>query len=241
MQLGMTNSPRTASIGWKLHRARKERHLSLRELAAKAEVSPSLLSQIENSKVNPSVLTLYALAAALAVPPSYFFDNHFPVSRGGDAQDPTAAPHHAGITTSTMGLEEHGSLPRLATLTERAAQFDNLTSPSPVVRSDSRARIELAGGVVWDRLTPSDEASVEFLEITYLVGGSSGDKPIRHSGREYGVVLNGTLVVQLGFQQYSLSPGDSIAFESSIPHRLVNAGDRPARAIWVVVNRQLPP
>ena len=62
---------------------------------------------------------------------------------------------------------------------------------------------------------------------------------MRHMGREYGVVLAGRLRVTIGFdeEEYELGPGDSIAFESSRPHRLENAGDEPVEAIWFVVGR----
>ena len=54
-------------IGEKLRNARIDQNLSLRELAAKTDVSASLLSQIENEKANPSVRTLHSLADALAI------------------------------------------------------------------------------------------------------------------------------------------------------------------------------
>ena len=62
---------------------------------------------------------------------------------------------------------------------------------------------------------------------------------MRHMGREYGLVLSGHLRVTIGFdeEQHELGPGDSIAFESSRPHRLENAGDEPVEAIWFVVGR----
>ena len=61
---------------------------------------------------------------------------------------------------------------------------------------------------------------------------------MRHPGREYGVVLEGQLGVQLGFDEYTLGPGDSIAFDSTKPHRLCNLGDVPVNGIWFVVGRE---
>ena len=71
------------------------------------------------------------------------------------------------------------------------------------------------------------------------MGGSSAsdEKLMRHPGREYGLVLEGRLGVLLGFDRYSLGPGDSIAFDSTQPHRLWNEGDVPVRGIWFVVGR----
>jgi mannose-6-phosphate isomerase-like protein (cupin superfamily) len=83
------------------------------------------------------------------------------------------------------------------------------------------------------------EDGVDFLHTTYEVGGAStpDESLMRHDGREYGYVMSGTLGVQIGFDEYELSPGDSIAFDSTLPHRLFNAGDVRVHAIWLVVGR----
>lgn len=54
-------------LGAQLRAAREAKGLSLRGLAATIEVSPSLLSQIENGKTKPSVDTLYALVRQLEI------------------------------------------------------------------------------------------------------------------------------------------------------------------------------
>ena len=54
-------------IGEKLRAVRKERRLSLRELAAQSRISASMLSQIETGKRNGSVRALGKIAAALRV------------------------------------------------------------------------------------------------------------------------------------------------------------------------------
>jgi uncharacterized cupin superfamily protein len=56
-------------------------------------------------------------------------------------------------------------------------------------------------------------------------------------GREFGLVLAGELTVELGFERYVLQPGDSIAFDSTMPHRMINTGQIPVQAIWVVLDR----
>ena len=54
-------------MGERLREARRGRNLSLRVLADRLGVSPSLISQIETGRANPSVSTLYAIAAELDV------------------------------------------------------------------------------------------------------------------------------------------------------------------------------
>lgn len=57
----------TEHVGERLRDARMLRGLSLRGLATSLGVSPSLISQVENGKVLPSVSTLYAIVTELGV------------------------------------------------------------------------------------------------------------------------------------------------------------------------------
>jgi len=109
-----------------------------------------------------------------------------------------------------------------------------------VVTPEQRAVINLASGVIWERLTPERDPSVEFLRVTYDVGSEScpEDSLVTHGGREYAFVISGRLGVKLGFDEYRLDPGYSITFDATSPHRLWAIGDEPVEALWVVVGRQ---
>lgn len=111
---------------------------------------------------------------------------------------------------------------------------------SPVVHPADRQAIDLASGVRWEQLTAERERDVDFLEAIYEVGGTSTpeDSLMRHEGREYGYIVSGTLGIQIGFEEFELQPGDSIAFDSTRPHRLFNTGDEPVHAIWFVTGRE---
>lgn len=54
-------------VGRELRRIREEKKLSLRSVATAVGVSPSLLSQVETGKTQPSVSTLYALVNHLGI------------------------------------------------------------------------------------------------------------------------------------------------------------------------------
>ncbi len=115
-------------------------------------------------------------------------------------------------------------------------------APGPrgaLVRPGERDVIDLESGVRWERLTSGDDELVDFLFVVYDVGGASttDGSLIRHPGREYGYVMSGRLGVQVGFQRHEVGPGDSIAFDSTQPHRLWNLGDVPVHGIWTVVGR----
>jgi len=195
-------------IGKRLRARREEAGLSLRKLASRLDISPSALSQIETGRSRPSVRTLYAIVTELGMS----FDELFPstAGRSGRGRD-------SGITLHGLG---HGL-------------------KEIVTRADERNIIEMASGVTWERLNPTGDHDIDFLQATYDVGGASsaGDSYMRHSGREYGLVLEGRLKVTVGFDEYELEPGDSICFDSQWPHRLETLGDVPVKAIWFVIGR----
>lgn len=214
-------------IGEKLRTARKRQRISLRELARKADISASMLSQIETGKAYPSVRSIYDIAAALDLPVDYFFPDQM-VDRLAPADESSGA--EGELTASEM----------------REATINGSTKPTvaesippgsimaQVVHASARPTILLKGGVTWTRLTASAEVDAEFLEITYASGATSGENLSHHAGREFGLILEGELVVQLSHQEFVLHEGDSIVFDSTTPHLLTNKGWQPMRAVWVV-------
>ncbi len=214
------------AIGEKLRTIRQEHKMSLRELASKAEISASMLSQIETGKVFPSVRSLYDIATVLGVTVDYFFPD----------QTNHAEEEPASISTGELTASEMRSA-RLNGTPAATAEFASPISSTPIVHANSRPTIELNGGVTWSRLTTLAEKDAEFLEVNYAPGAASGANMSHHGGREFGFILEGELVVELAFESYTLQAGDSIIFESTTPHRLSNKGVTPMRAVWVVLNQ----
>jgi transcriptional regulator with XRE-family HTH domain len=60
-------------LGQRLRQSRRQRQLSIRELASKAGLSVGMVSQIERGLSTPSLRSLRLLANTLAVPISWFF------------------------------------------------------------------------------------------------------------------------------------------------------------------------
>jgi transcriptional regulator with XRE-family HTH domain len=196
-------------IGARLREERGRVGISQRQLARRIGLSASLISQIESGQSKPSVSTLYSIVTELGVSVDDLF-------RSGNGVAPEG--------TVTVGAKPGGGS----------------TDLSPMVRVEDRHVIDLDSGVRWERLTSHRHEDVDFLFVVYGVGGSSASdaKMMRHPGREYGLVLEGQLKVHLGFDDYTLGPGDSIAFDSTQPHRLWNMGDTPVRGVWFVVGRK---
>jgi transcriptional regulator with XRE-family HTH domain len=196
-------------LGPRLRLVREERRLSVRELARRIGCSASLISQIERGVSVPSVGVLYSLATEL--------DSSLDYLLFGADQGPRAPASGA------------------------AAPVASRDGPAAIVqRAGGRDIIDLASGVRWERLTPGADPRTDFLEVVYSPAGHSTveRRPLRHDGREYGLVLSGTLQANVGFESYELGPGDSIAFDSSTPHEYLNKTGDEVHAIWVVVHSE---
>ena len=193
------------SVGAQLRERRFAVGMSLRELSRRIEVSPSLVSQIETGKIQPSVRTLIAIVSELGLSVDHIFE------RAGLGSGPAVATEHAPADDSPAG------------------------GAASVVRSDQHSVIRLEAGVEWQRMTTWENPEVEFIIAVYAPGASSSPDGtlMRHSGREFGLVLSGTLRVTVGFEEHVLEPGDSISFRSMVPHRLHNDGTVEVRAVWV--------
>lgn len=60
-------------FGEKIKKVRESQGITLKQLAMQMDVSASLISQIENNKVSPSIETLLNLADILDIDPEYLF------------------------------------------------------------------------------------------------------------------------------------------------------------------------
>lgn len=63
-------------LGALLRAIRNTRHLTIKEVATKAGISSSLLSQIERNRISPSLDTLLQVLEVYGVPPNKFFKDY---------------------------------------------------------------------------------------------------------------------------------------------------------------------
>jgi transcriptional regulator with XRE-family HTH domain len=80
-------------LGARIRQARLERGRSLRALAREVGVSPSLVSQIETGKSQPSVSTLYTITTALGISVESLFDMRESVVASSPGSSPGTVPH----------------------------------------------------------------------------------------------------------------------------------------------------
>ena len=204
--------PESSVLGVRIRSARVAASMSVRELSRRIGVSPSHVSQVERGLASFSVRALYNVAGELGMSMDSLF---------GDT------PVEAAVGTPE------------ALVTARVDGPDPLVEKGIVLRAEDRPTIPLAGGTRWERLTPRQESGAEFIEVVYPPAPADGSRAIdfiQHSSREYGIVTSGALTVQVGFERAVLYAGDSLAFDSVVPHRFWNDTAEEVRAVWFILD-----
>lgn len=213
-EVDTTGSQPSLDLGARLRAQRLSKGLSLREVARRLNRSPSAISQFETGKVQPSVSTLFDIVELLGT----------------------------SIDALLAGEEPGPEQPAVPAGNAVAAPVDVLDMPNRLIleRAADHPAIELENGVQWVRLSRS-MSGVEFMLVTYPPGSwSSGEdgRFMAHAGHEFAYLLSGSLTVEVKFDSqydtYEIRAGDSITFPATMAHRLGNATDEPAVALWCI-------
>jgi transcriptional regulator with XRE-family HTH domain len=134
-----------------------------------------------------------------------------------------------GITLSSLfsdnGLPNDGGL-----LNGRDNQNSEFVA---VVRKKQRKKILMPWGATMEMLCPDLQHKIEFFYLVYPPGTKVGEI-YSHEGEECGHILEGTFKGVVGDKEIVLEAGDSVYYDSSIPHRWEAIGDKEVRAIWVI-------
>ena len=218
-------------LGERLRQVRTARGLSVRELARRAGCSASLVSQVERGVTTPSASVVYALAHQLGISLDFLF--------GTETVEPGDLPRQPHLDGTRADHRTPGA-GGVVTARKAAGPWGRATGPDGagiVQRAADRSTIELSTGVRWERLTPTHDTRVDFIEVVYAPGGQSSEsgQAVRHDGREYLHVLRGELEAVIGFDTLRLFEGDSLAFDPATPHHYRNRTSEVVRVLSVVV------
>jgi transcriptional regulator with XRE-family HTH domain len=104
---------------------------------------------------------------------------------------------------------------------------------SYIVRSTRRKPFFSKNGVTKQLATPEAETRYMGFIVTVEPDGSSGDEQYTHPGEEIGLVVSGSLVLEIGDKTYRINKGDCFAFPSSLLHRFYNDTPMDAVVFWI--------
>ena len=174
------------SLGRRIRDLRLDRKFSLKELASGAGVSASLVSQIENNHVDPSLSTLRKIALTMGVP-----------------------------VFALIAESAHDEASLIPKSKRRRVSFPQGGPEYEIIHSELTKKM----GIMIGTLPP---------------GGMTSEEPIAHDGEECLVILKGRVHVEFQSSRRELKEGDSLYFDSSAPHRLVNPGRQPCRFYLII-------
>jgi transcriptional regulator with XRE-family HTH domain len=121
--------------------------MTVREIAGRVGVSPSLISQIERDKVNPSVSTLWSLVSVLGLTMSDVFPDE--ARRPSSAQPVIPLAPSGPVTTpgdrSTINLETGVQWERLTAGSDALVEFLMLVYPPGAASCDADSLMRHSG------------------------------------------------------------------------------------------------
>ncbi|MDQ3548082.1 MAG: cupin domain-containing protein, partial [Chloroflexota bacterium] len=104
-----------------------------------------------------------------------------------------------------------------------------------VVRANERRLVTYPGSDVRrEILSPSTNGRMILLWVTFPPGERSGHQPVHHIGEECVIVIRGTLSVQAADDSVTLEAGDSMTFDSELPHTFWNPTDEPTEVVVAI-------
>jgi len=156
-----------------------------------------------------------------------------------------ALAEKSGLAVNTLSLIENGKTsPSCSTLQQIAtalgvpitAFFEADLPQSSVihVRACQRSHAAFTHGTLEDLGAGLRNRVVEPLIVTLEPNAGSGASSIVHTGHEFVYCLKGRIVYTVEERPYLLEPGDSLLFESHLPHRWQNVDAGPSQALLVL-------
>ncbi|TQR18147.1 helix-turn-helix domain-containing protein [Psychrobacillus soli] len=153
----------------------------------------------------------------------------------------------AGVSQSMISQIERGLVsPSLETLWKLAHSlkvqvfsFFETEEPSAVTISragEAKVVKRIRPNVSYELLSPSTGKQMSFFKMIVAPGEDLDVPFLFHGGEECGMMLSGCLRVELEGGVHTICKGDSIYFDSSLPHRFFNVGDEDAVAVWTMTS-----
>ena len=203
---------RDNAAGARVRAIREARGMDLSALAETTNLSAAFLEGLENGDIYPPIGTLQKVARALDVRLGTFLD-------GEESQDPVIA--------RIEGFPDGRHLP--PPQEAASAPQGGCAEPAADMRRPGYIYQVLGKGKSDRNMEPF---CVEFFPP------APGEEPrlSSHQGEEFILVLAGRLRLSYGRESYELSPGETVYYNSIVPHALTALDGEPVRILGVAYN-----
>lgn len=138
--------PEPSRIGARLRAERQRKGMTVRDIARRIGVSPSLISQIERDKVNPSVSTLWGFVTVLGLTMGDLFaDVEPPPGVEPVTPPPTGGPVTAPGSRAVINLESGVHWERLTAGRDPLVEFVSVVYPPGAESCDEQSLMRHGG------------------------------------------------------------------------------------------------
>jgi transcriptional regulator with XRE-family HTH domain len=154
----------------------------------------------------------------------------------------TGLAARVGITRSFLSSVERGvAYPSILVLRSIASALEVpvfllFTAPESngaVVRKDARKVIKPPGGSLsYELVSPDVRRKIEMILVHVKPGVDA--TAMAHEGEECALVLRGQVVITVGDVDYELNEGDSIYYDSGLPHKTRAVGEEEAEIVSAI-------
>jgi transcriptional regulator with XRE-family HTH domain len=184
-------------------------------------------------------------AAILAADTHVSVGQHLRALRAEHGLSIRALAELSELNVNTLSLIENDKTsPSVSTLQQIAAalhvpivaffETDKPKNSVAHITADHRPRAAFAHGTLEDLGAGLTNRGVEPFLITLEPDASSGSQPIVHTGFEFVFCLQGQIAYRIEDKTYELNPGDSLLFESHLPHQWHNPKAGQSQALLVL-------
>ncbi|KIC95442.1 helix-turn-helix domain-containing protein [Flavihumibacter solisilvae] len=178
-------------ISYKIKEIRKQKNITVQELADRANVSKGLISQIENNRTVPSLPVLMNIVLSLNLDLNEFFKDITPNRKSEQKIIIKTPKDYQTFEKEAKGFQYHRAFTR-----------------------------NVQGG------------PVDFV-ILELKKGAKRNKMITSESFEYNYMIRGKVEYTIEDEKILFNEGESLFFDSRLPHKLANAGNTDAMMLVV--------
>lgn len=154
----------------------------------------------------------------------------------------------SGLSPSMLSLVERGlaspSIGSLIVLSDALGltMSEMLETESPfgemVVRGGDVSPVRTASDVMRKVMMEDRPNGLSIAVNEYAPQTASNDSALTHEGYEYGLLIDGSLTVEVDGKAYIVNEGDLVSYSSRRPHRIYNHDTRVARTVWINTDRR---
>ena len=137
-----------------------------------------------------------------------------------------------GVRLGTL-LDDNEELGPVITRAEQAASSERFVTGLPGGKTDRPSIEEGRQGLSFKALA-ADKNGRHMEPFIVDIEPNAVQEKSTHEGEEFIHVLSGNLSLEYGTASHILKAGDSVYYDSIVPHRVLAAGQAPARILAVI-------